>query len=89
MLNWSHFEFRQRLRHKANEFGSLVHEVSEHYMSKLCGKCGGIDWKLGRSKTFTCPYCHFSIDRDFTGARNISLVNIENHFKVINPTSSQ
>ncbi len=68
MLNWSHFEFRQRLRHKANEYGSVVHEVPEHYSSKSCGQCGRINWKLGSSKTFTCPHCQFCIDRDFNGA---------------------
>jgi putative transposase len=37
MLQWSHFEFRQRLKHKAEEFGSVVHEVEEHYSNKGCG----------------------------------------------------
>ena len=87
MLNWSHFEFRQRLKHKANEFGSVVHEVGEAYSSKSCGKCRGINWMLGNSKTFTCPFCKFSIDRDFNGARNIFLMNIENHLRVVNPVS--
>lgn len=48
MLIWSHFEFCQRLEHKANKFGSMVHEVSESYRSKSCGKCGRIHWKLER-----------------------------------------
>lgn len=85
MLHWSHFEFRQRLRHKAKEWGSVVHEVGEHYTSKACGSCGKIHWKLGGSKHFHCPHCGFSIDRDFNGARNIFLMNIENHFKVKDP----
>jgi IS605 OrfB family transposase len=89
MLNWSHFEFRQRLRHKANEFGAVIHEVSEHYSSKSCGNCGRINWKLGGSKIFTCPYCKFTINRDFNGSRNILLMNIENHLKVVNPMPSQ
>jgi putative transposase len=37
MLQWSHFEFRQRQKHKAEEFGSVAHEVREHYSSKGCG----------------------------------------------------
>jgi hypothetical protein len=30
MLNWSHFLFRQRLKHKAEELDCRVYEVSEH-----------------------------------------------------------
>jgi putative transposase len=71
MLNWSHFIFRQRLKHKAKESGAVIHEVSEHYTSKCCGKCGRINWNLKGSKIFHCPYCHFKIDRDFNGTRNI------------------
>lgn len=87
MLNWSHFIFRQRLKHKAKEFGSVVHEVGEHYSSKCCGQCGRIHWNLKGSKTFHCPYCHFKIDRDFNGARNIFLMNFNAHL-ILNPESS-
>jgi putative transposase len=31
MLNWSHFTFRQRLKHKAKEYGAVAYEVGEHY----------------------------------------------------------
>jgi IS605 OrfB family transposase len=87
MLQWSHFEFRQRLKHKAEELGSVVHEVGEHYSSKGCGNCGRIHWKLGGAKTFHCPYCHFKIDRDSNGARNILLMNLESHL-ILNPSLS-
>jgi len=87
MLNWSHFTFRQRLKHKAKEFGVVVHEVGEHYSSKGCGQCGRIHWNLKGSKTFRCPYCHFKIDRDFNGSRNIFLMNFDDHF-ILNPESS-
>jgi len=56
MLQWSQFEFRQRLKHKAEELGSVVHEKGEHYSSKGCGNCGRIYWRLGGAKTFHCPY---------------------------------
>ncbi len=87
MLQWRHFEFRQRLKHKAEEFGSIVHEVGEHYSCKGCGNCGKIHWKLGGAKTFICPSCHFKIDRDFNKARSILLMNMEAHL-ILNPTSS-
>jgi putative transposase len=79
LLNWNHFEFRRRLKHKAEEFRMVVHEVGEHYSSKGCGQCGRIHWKLGSSKWFHCPHCHFKIDRDFNGARNILIMNLASH----------
>jgi putative transposase len=63
MLNWDQFEFRQRLRHKALEYGAVIHEVSEHYTSKTCGKFGRIHCSLGGSNIFICPHCHFTIER--------------------------
>ena len=78
MLHWSHYQFRQTLKHKAREYGSIVHEVGEHNSSKGCGQCGRIHWKLGASKVFKCPYCQFTTDRDFNGSRNIMLMNLEN-----------
>jgi IS605 OrfB family transposase len=83
MLNWSHFQFRQRLKHKSEEYHSHVHEVSEHYTSKSCGQCGRIHWKLGSNEVFKCPYCSFSIGRDFNGARNIMLMNLKNHLQIL------
>ena len=79
MLHWSHFEFRQKLKTKAEELNSIVHEVSEHYTSKTCGGCGKINWKLGSKKWFHCNHCNFEIDRDFNGARNIFLMNFKEH----------
>lgn len=77
MLTWSHFLFRQRLKQKAEEMDCHIHEVSEHYTSKTCGRCGKVHWKLGSNKKFKCPCCSFELDRDWNGARNIFLMNIE------------
>jgi putative transposase len=78
MLNWSHFAFRQRLNNKAEMLGCRVFEVSEHYTSKMCGRCGNINWELSGEKLFVCPKCPFVLHRDFNGARNIMLMNLEN-----------
>jgi putative transposase len=88
MLNWSHFQFRQRLIHKAEELGTVVHETSEHYTSKTCGRCGKIHWKLGGNKTFKCPHCHFTLDRDHNGARNIMIMNLSEYIGEINTTNT-
>jgi transposase len=34
---------------------------------------------LGSSKWFHCPHCHFKVDRDFNGARNILIMNLASH----------
>eukprot|EP01080_Neovahlkampfia_damariscottae_P011793 gene11793-gene5008 len=78
MLHWSHFQFRQTLKHLAQKDSVQVHEVSEHYTSCTCGSCGKIDWKLGKKDYFNCKYCNFSLPRDYNGARNIFLMNIQN-----------
>ena len=77
ILNWSHFLFWQRLKSKAEEVRCQIYEVSEHYTSKTCGHCGQVHWKLGSNKTFKCLDCSFELDRDYNGARNIFLMNVE------------
>ena len=67
----SHFTFRCRLQCKAEEYGVNCREVCEAYTSKTCGNCGEINEQLRDSKIFTCPTCHFVIDRDIGAARNI------------------
>lgn len=76
MLSWSHYGFRERLISKARMMGTTVLVASEHYTSKTCGKCGGINGKLGSNKVFKCPSCNFIADRDVNGARNILLRSI-------------
>jgi transposase len=77
MLNWSHFKFRQRLKEMAELTSCVVHEVGEHYTSMSCGKCGVLHRKLGGNRQFKCPTCDFQIKRDFNGARNIFMMNVE------------
>jgi IS605 OrfB family transposase len=79
----SHYLFKQRLEAKAEEYGSRVIVVDEHYTSKTCGGCFRINHNLGSNKTFNCPQvnCDFTLDRDLNGARNIAL----RHFGLFNP----
>ena len=73
MINWGHYEFRQRLITKAIEHQKRVLVVTEEYTSKTCCRCGMIHQQLGGKKTFSCPNpeCRLVIDRDFNGAINI------------------
>lgn len=77
MTLWSHYAFRQKLKHKGEQLGCRIHEVSEHYTSKSCGRCGRLHHKLGGNKVFKCPFCGWIMDRDFNAARNIFIMNVE------------
>jgi putative transposase len=74
MMTWSHYRFRQYLLHKSREYPwCKVVICTEEYTSKTCGCCGVINKNLGSSKTFRCPSCGATIDRDVNGARNVLL----------------
>nr|UDO47100.1 transposase [Pandoravirus massiliensis] len=79
IMHWSHYEFRQRLHHKAAQLGVRVHEVGEAYTSMTCGRCLWIEESFRRnsSKQFSCRRCGHSADRDLNAARNIMLKTIE------------
>src|SRR2546430_14355088 len=74
MMTWSHYRFRQYLLHKSREYPwCKVVICTEEYTSKTCGCCGVINRSLGSLKTFQCPSCGATIDRDVNGARNVLL----------------
>jgi putative transposase len=79
MLCWSHFKFRQRLQHKAQQLGARVHLVSEHQSTISCGRCLHIEPKMrtNSAKWFECHRYGYAIDRDWNGARNVALMNVE------------
>ena len=84
MLTWAHFRFREFLKSKAQlSLGVSVIEVNEAYTSKTCGKCGELHEKLGKSKTFECPKCAYTADRDVNGARNILLRHLSLQCEVV------
>jgi len=83
MLTWAHFRFREFLKSKAQLCaGVSVVEVSEAFTSKTCGKCGELHHALGKNKTFECPRCSYTADRDVNGARNILLRHLSLHCEV-------
>ncbi len=73
MVTWSHYRFKQTLKHQAAKYGCVVVDVTEEYTSKTCSKCGHIHIKLGGNKRFICPSCGHTISRDINGAFNILL----------------
>ncbi|WP_324629820.1 RNA-guided endonuclease InsQ/TnpB family protein [Phormidium sp. CCY1219] len=73
MVTWSHYRFKQTLKHQAAKYGCVVVDVTEEYTSKTCSKCGHIHTKLLGNKRFVCPDCGHAIGRDINGAFNILL----------------
>jgi putative transposase len=74
MLTWSHYQFRELLKAKAELYPWVnIVECEEPYTSKTCGCCGELNNKLGGAKIFRCKGCDYVADRDINGARNILL----------------
>jgi transposase len=72
MLTWSHYKFRERLRSACSRYpGRYVIESREPGTSKTCTNCGFFNKALTLGeKTYVCPSCSVSVDRDVAGARN-------------------
>ncbi len=72
MLTLSHYQFKQFLKHKAEEMGKVVIDVNEAYTSKTVSWTGEMV-KIGGSKIIKSPSTGESMDRDLNGARGIFL----------------
>jgi len=72
--SWRHCSFLDRLKFKNTEYpGVYITSPTEEYTSKTCSNCGFINEQLGSNKTFNCPKCVKSFDRDVNAAKNILL----------------
>ena len=72
MLTWSHYRFKQFLKHKAFETGKLVLDVNEAYTSKTVSWTGEIITNLGGRKKIESSDGRV-MDRDLNGGRGIFL----------------
>jgi putative transposase len=68
------YEFRRQLEYKCEWYGSKLIVVNRFYpSSKTCSNCGFIHKELTlKERTFVCPNCDFSLDRDLNAAINLS-----------------
>ena len=82
MITLSHYQFQQRLIHKAKEYGKCVKIVEEEYTSKTCSRCGFCKNNLGSAKIYNCDNCHLEVDRDINGARNILIKELTHRVSV-------
>ena len=67
-------EIKNQLAYKCEDYGiELVLADRWYPSSKTCSKCGAInkDLKL-KDRTFICPVCGHTIDRDLNAAINLS-----------------
>ena len=69
--------FRERLTTKANLYGIELRVVSRWYpSSKTCHNCGFVKHDLKLSdRTYICPVCGFTLDRDLNAALNLQDAN--------------
>jgi putative transposase len=73
MLNWSHYRFKQFLRHKAFEYGKTVIDCCEAYTSKTVSWTGEVIANLGGLKVIQSKIDGQKVERDLNGARGIFL----------------
>ncbi|WP_251931430.1 RNA-guided endonuclease InsQ/TnpB family protein [Salinibacter ruber] len=66
---WAHAKFAQMVEYKAKGAGMIVKYVNEEYTSQTCPKCQHRHKPSGR--TYDCPECGYSAQRDAVGAYNI------------------
>jgi len=71
LLALAHYKFRMRLQAKCDVLGKKLVIVNESYTSKTCADCGLLNYHLGSSRTFSCPFCKLTIDRDINASINI------------------
>ncbi len=67
------YEFRRQLEYKCEARGIELVIANRFFpSSKKCSRCGEVnrDLKL-KDRTFICPACSFTIDRDLNAARNL------------------
>jgi len=73
----SHYQFRQCLQNKCQEYGCQYLEVSEAYTTITCSNCGNLHKTLGTAKIYECIICENIMDRDVNAAINIFIKNHE------------
>ena len=73
MVVLGHCKFVELLKIKADEYTDVQvnDKITEEYTSQVCPKCN----KLTKTtkEIYECKYCHYMIDRDLLGSRNILL----------------
>lgn len=74
----SFYKFKQRLKFKC-ELNKVNYNVINEWMTtKMCSKCGEINWGIGSKKIFKCDECGQEMERDVNATRNMYKKVIKN-----------
>ena len=72
----AHYKFRQYLANKCSEYDCKLYIKTEEYTSQLCSKCLKCSSNYIKREKI-CTICNYSINRDYNGARNIAIKNLQ------------
>ena len=68
----AHAEFITKLLYIATKYGVVVHKIDRYYPSSKTCTCGYVNKELKLTdRTWTCPHCGATHDRDLLAANNI------------------
>ena len=74
MINgWNFFQLEQFLIYKAEAKGIRVEFIDPRYTSQHCLACGNTSRNNREGSLFSCRKCHFKMNADLVGAKNILL----------------
>ena len=72
LFNMPFFSLTRMIKYKATQAGLTVIDISEHYTSQSCHRCGHCDSKNRKSQgLFSCSNCNLQYNADLNAALNI------------------
>lgn len=75
---WPHAEIQSRIENTAKRYGLKLIKVSAKNTSRTCSRCGSKVSNNSKTRVGTCTTCGFSLDRDVSASREISLRAVSN-----------
>lgn len=78
-------ELRRQLAYKTTRHGGVMITAGRFYpSSKTCSECGHVRAKLALSeRTYHCPCCGMSLDRDVNAARNLAALGEQHRVSLV------
>ena len=77
MKRWSYTLIKEKLERLSETEGFCITEVPNKFRSQRCNKCGYVNKKNRKGKTFTCKSCNHTTDADLNAASNLELCLVE------------
>lgn len=66
------YMIRYMFEAKCDEYSIPLYEVTDNYPSTLlCNRCKHSNSEIGNNKTFICPVCGYTVDRDLNASFNL------------------